>query len=1443
MKKSAYILPVMALWLTAAVVFGQNRSMKFQYLTIEDGLSQNMVDCILQDRQGFLWVGTWNGLCRYDGYGFKVYNNENAQINNFIHALYEDAFGNIWAGTREGLFVYLHDEQRFAEASGLVSGQEGIGGKIKAIEPLSRSTALVITDSRLYVIEFLDSGGHWKSRKQYATETLRGKIKGQVLNTATGAYDGSIWAGTDQGITIIRNGAYTYIESAPGGLSSNQVLALHQASDSTMWIGTEWGLNRYESATGTFSQFFHNENDPATLPHSAVMDLAENENGQLLVATLGGIGVMDSEGRLLRNYTKSYYSDQGLNNNFVNCLLLDRDQNIWIGTERGGLNLLNTHQSTFEHFEHKITDPNSLSHSTVNSVFEDDRNIWIGTAGGGLNKYVKATGKYRHYTFRPEDTTSLSSNFVTVIHRDQKGKLWAGTWGAGLNLMADDQSGRFRRFMGEYLPGPQSTFISSVAEDHTGNLWIGTLGGLIFYDTEGERFERKFNIGPDRISEVGTLLIDSEGNLWVGTRAGLYRVSHPASAKPEVAQYTHRQEASNSLSGNYVISLLQDSRGSLWVGTYGQGINKFNSESETFTNYTTRHGLGNNIVYAMEEDGEGNLWLSTDYGLSSFDPETSKFRNFYTSNGLLNNQYYWSASFKNARGKLYFGGMQGLDAFYPAWINEQTAQSEVVLTNIKLLNETVTPGRKYHGTEALGTSPMKAEELNLSYREKNFTIEFTTLDFQEPEMIRYAYILEGFEKDWHYVGSDRRFASYTNLKPGDYTFKVKASDPNGDFTQEARSLAIHIQPPFWDTTWFRILFVLLLAGMVLGYIRWRTYSLKRQKILLEKQVMERTEQINHQNEELSAQAAQLKTNNEELETKQALIRGQKDKLEQQNREILSQRDKLIALNKKVKLVSQLRMSFFTNVSHEFRTPLTLILGPLQKLIKDRKVNEEVLNTLNLINHNAQRLLHLINQIMDFRKVENGQMDLKVTSEDMNAFCYMIFEAFRSLAELKNIRYSYIERDLPDEVWFDKEKMEHVLYNLLSNAFKYTPEGGRISFEVQGLKKEEARLETGIKGENGIISLRVSDSGIGISEENLPLVFKRFYRVASEKTLEIGGSGVGLSLAEALIRSHHGEIFVESNVGQGSVFEVQFPCLKSAYTPSEIEHGSRKGPGIMEQIEFFKDELMGNAVKEHTVQPMAYTHRKGRSTVLIVEDNNDLRTFVASRLNEQYNILEAGNGRIGAELARKNDPDIIISDIMMPEMNGHELCTHLKQHLDTSHIPVILLTAKSSVEDQIEGLEIGADAYLPKPFNFDLLAATIQNLIDGRNKLRMQFASSSDADSVTSNSKDKKFLESAIDTVNENLQDPSFDVGVFVKKMGISRSLLHKKLTSLTNQSASEFINHLRMQKAKSLLEGNTLNISEVAYASGYNDPKYFSRLFKKHFGQSPKEFVEQKVRV
>ncbi|MBN1952546.1 MAG: response regulator [Bacteroidales bacterium] len=1418
----------------------QELSYRISYLTSDDGLSQNTVDCILKDSRGFMWFGTWNGLNRYDGYSFKVYKREdkaNSLSDNFIHSLSEDRRGNLWIGTRNGLNLFDFKSDRFTRFLADTTKPGNLSGNWINIVHCSPDGIVWAGTNGQGLNKIIPKKGGAGYEILQIRQNSRGSLRlgDDFVNHVITDRFGRLWVGTNDGLTLFdpaKDTSYIFRTDAadPSSLTSNEILSLFEDKDGDIWVGTRFGLNRWNGEQASFARYFNTINDPGSISHAIVYDIGQDPNGRIYIATLGGLDIYNPANDNFDHVPNDGLTNLSLNTEFINSIYCDYSGLVWVGTEKGGVNKFNIQQKQFRAFSEEGPDKMKLNENTVNSILPEGRILWIGTAGGGLNRIDFKNRQVRYYTFDAQRENSIGSNYITSLLRDRQGILWIGSWGGGFSkLISENADGQFLNYQNDPDPGSLvNSFVSGLVENPDGKIWVGTEGGLDLFDPKGNTFLHVLDnpVSGTPLTDVGCLLLDASGNLWVGTRKGLYLITaediagisyNPNTIKPFWFRNDSKDQA--SLNENYIISLYQDSKGTLWIGTYGDGLNKLvwngkDPSTVKFIHYNQEDGLSNNVVYGILEDEVHQLWLSTDYGLSKFDPENEEFNNYFVSDGLQSNQFYWSASAKGSDGTLYFGSMNGVNYFRADQIVNNQVAPRPTLTELKIYNHTIEPGRGFEDRIILDQSISETREIELTYRENTFSLEFSGLSYQLPGKNKYAYKLEGIDQDWVVVGSNRRFASYTKLPGGEYLFYLKAANNDGLWNSEPLRIKIVIRPPFWKTTWFKIMVVLVLLALVALYFQRHTRNLKMQKRKLEQQVTERTRQIE----------------------------DQKIKLEHQNSEILEQRDRLIHLNRKVKAVNQQKLRFFTNISHEFRTPLTLILGPLEKLKKMWDEDGESKQLLNLISRNTERLLHLVNQLMDFRKIEKGKMTLHVQEGNPFLFISNILDAFKDPVFHKSISLELQCARKDARVWFDHEKLENVLYNLLSNALKYTLEKGMIKVSVKfsaDLTEEDYRKKA-VKTESPFMRIEVEDNGIGISKDKLPNIFKRFYQ-AEQPNESASGTGIGLSLTKDLVKICKGHIAVESEQGKRTSFIFDMPCEREAYSDNEITLTKPGDSNLKMHVEMLRNMLEAEHEKSMNIESPQLIRKEGRTEILIVEDNRELREFVASKLNNSYNILLATNGEEALELAEAAGPDLIISDIMMPVMDGLKLCTILKQKVETSHIPIILLTAKSTVENQMDGYRIGADDYIPKPFHMELLETRIENLIESRKKLHQIFSQERlfSPEELTENPTDQKFLQAALEQIEENLDNADFNVSDFASSLCISRSLLHKKLTALTDQSATDFINTVRLKKSRQFMMEGSYNISEVAYAVGYNDPKYFSRLFKRHFGISPSEYIKE----
>jgi len=1410
------------------------------YITNDHGLPQNTVNDILLDPYGFVWFGTGNGLARYDGYSFNNYGKDRLP-SNLINSLDATSDGLLWVGTNKGLgFIDLATDE--AGIFRLTEEKEQIG-ITKVYVDSSENVWIGTAADGLYQLK--ESNGEY-SVFHYSV------VVNQVQNPSINALElidkNTLLGGTGEGLFSID------IESGVSDkntLLENEFLnvvmdirSLYKDADNTLWVGTFYGLLRFEMGQGTGQWFYPDNQDDNALVHGTVNDIAADQFGTIYIGTLGGLEIYDPDIRGFVHFPQEGPDDFKLNNNFIRSLLTDNKGNVWVGTEKGGVNHFNLYQKSFYFLTHDVENDHSLSEGPVNSVFRDDEVLWVGTAGGGLNRIGQGENNLRHYQNDPVDNSSLSSNFVSALIKDDQDQLWVGTWGAGINKLLKD--GSFKRFIADTGDVPNSNynvFISSFWHDERGFLLVGTEGKLAVLDLTTERIT-ELNSGPlAKINEVGCLLKDREDYYWVGTRNGLFRF--PASMISAGGIVTARDNAlqefysvpetdtPGSLAGDYVLSLTEDKEGNIWAGTYSDGvscISQTDSGGWKFTNYSTDKGLCNNVVYGILEDQNNNLWMSTDHGLSRFDKETGSFFNFYREDGLLSNQFYWSAAYKSDDGFLYFGNIKGLNYFNPRSFPDYPFRPRIFISGLRVFNKPVKTGEERHNKVVLSRNIYLSDTVSLSYRDNVITFEFTAIDYFHPQKIKYAYKLEGVDKQWVEVDSDQRFANYTNLDGGSYRFSVKATNSDGEWNSPEKVITLIIRPPFWQTTWFKVLLLIVIVSLSVAYARHHTRRLRIQKRTLENMVKERTRQIQEQKDQLSRQALELANTNKALEHRQKLIEGQKNELETKNSKILEQRDRLIELNKKVKAVNQSKLRFFTNVSHEFRTPLTLILAPLENLLEDSSLPESVHSSLKTIERNTKRLLMLINQLLTFRKMESGKFNVQAVKGDLFTFLNEIYHAFDGLASDHNI--DYISRiDVPhDEFWYDREKLENILYNLLSNAFKFTPFGGQIIFSARVEKENDASM----------LYIDVSDTGPGIRESDREKIFDRFYR-ADELVKAAKGSGIGLALTRELVEALHGRISVENRAGGGASFKVFLPCDGKEFGADEM---GKTGPGpvlsdeLREKVQVIRDEMSewNEGTETEETEPVQ------KPVVLVVEDNRELGRLIRKSLAPYYNVMEAANGKDAYELAKDHQLDLVISDIMMPVMDGIELCNQLKNNIYTSHVPVILLSARALVEHQLEGLKTGADDYISKPFSMKILKARVDNLIETRKKLRALFSNNvpqSNEELEAVSSLDRQFMEKAYQVLEDNYSNADFSVESFAGLMFVSRSLLYKKLKALAGLSPNDFITMFRLKKSLDYLRNGAVSVNEVAYKIGFNDPKYFSRVFKKFYRETPSDYLKR----
>ncbi len=1310
---------------------------KFKHFTSTDGLSQRSVADIIQDKNGYLWFGTRDGLNKFDGNKFVIYRHSlmdsTSLSNNNIHSIYEDSYGHLWIGTERGLNKYNPTTNSFKRYKLSKLENTVADNLVRGIIQVDNNTLWIATENGIAQINI-------KTNEITRIQKPRGTINTQIdNNTRFFLKDkkGNIWICNTKYIDVYHadRGFFKRIDYPQRDNRLNGLATLFIDKKDIIWLGYEQGLASYDPLTEKFIDF---ELEDKKVITTSTRTLCEDHLGNLWIGTYSGLYILNATRTQLKLIVHDENNANSLSQNSIYKIIRDSRGDMWIGTWADGINYYNRNNSTFRNI-HAGNTNNKLNYKVVSGIVEDvNGNLWIGTEGGGLNFYDRNTDKFTYYKHDSHDSYSLSANNIKSVIIDSKDCLWVGIHDGGLNVL----DLRKRPFRFQQIDFPSSQNISLKAykvltlfEDVEGNIWIGTLsGGLIFYDVQKKLLSK---IDEDVRSIMSIVQSENPKILLLGGNNGLEAINIHTKHKSPI----QIAKLSNNISPPHINCIFIDNSNNYWIGTEGEGLYIHNPKNKTTKSYSTKDGLPNDIIYGILSDNNGNIWVSTNNGISQIDAASNSIKNYNQSDGLQGNEFNYGASFKTKNRELFFGGTNGLTYFDPKDIRKNIFVPPIDITNVEVNN---VPFEKITDSTTV---------ITLKYNENNFSIDFTSLSYMRPEKNEFAYKLEGNDENWNYVGNQRR-AVYTNIKPGKFVFRVKGANNDGIWNEHGATLHIQVLSPPWKTWWAYLLYAILCGSLFL-YIR---------KLIL-------------------------------LRVKE---RKEKERLEEAN---------------------QLKLSVFTEISHEFRTPLTLIISPLEKMV-DKKLGDIHMQQHDSMLKNARMLLQLINQILDFRKSESGKLLLQVTKDNIVAFTADVKKSFDPLAEQKNIPYRFIHRSDDIQAWFDKPKLKNILFNLLSNAFKFSDDNGSVTIYVStSSKKVNAKLTQYVK-------ISVVNFGPVIPKEQLRLVFHQFYQLEhKQKNL---GSGIGLSLTKKLVEQHRGKIIVSSSETKGTRFTVLLRLGNEHFAKHEYAEQDENT---------IETDYIPCIDQEEEYLPVSAS-LENRQSLLIVEDNLDLQKFIKEIFWNTYQVFTAGDGNEALEIALHHTIDLIISDVSMPGMDGFELCDKIKTTLITSHIPVLLLTAKTSPKDQKRGYYIGADAYITKPFNVDILELRVNNLLKTRENLIRKFKNDLilEPKELTITSPDEAFLSKAITLVEENITNADFNVSTFIDEMNTSRTAIYTKLKALTGQNLSTFIRTIRLKKAAILLSQTNMNISQIAYEVGFNDLKYFRESFKEYFQLTPSEY-------
>ncbi|MCC8187694.1 MAG: response regulator [Bacteroides sp.] len=1470
------------LFLLVPVWLCAQRNCSFTHYSSENGLSQNTVMSILQDHKGNMWFATWDDINRFNGYGFRTYKARQGSFisltNNRVDQMYEDRYGYLW------LLTYDNRAHRFDPRTETfeqvpAAGEEGSSYTVSSIEVLPGGTVWILTENDGAIRVTTQPSGTYPLKKEIYSSKVGGIPVTKVYKVFEDR-EGNEWVLTNNGLGRMAPGEpeinayfaegqdaphksdqafYSSLESEKeiffgsdkGRVwryrkedgqfrllqlpTRSHVVSVHCVSEELLVIATAHdGFFTYELKTGQPTHYSHEQYPqlPKNPIRSAYVDrtgevwfeqnvagvvvhfnpftrtlrkeqirveptstdrsrpafhIHEDRNGILWVHPYGGgFGYYDREQQRVVPFYNELDSEDWKFSNKIHSAFSDWQGNLWLCTHSKGLEKVTFHSSQF-----RMITPTSVRHESlsneIRAICEDrEQNLWVGLKDGMLRIYNK---EHQEIGYLTEDGTVARQGVplagtVYFIMQDATGVIWIATKGDG--LVRAEKTGDLRYSLTRYRHDPDDIYSLSndnlycVHEDNKGRIWIATFDGGINYISRQSDGSTTFinhrnhlkGYPIDLCYKTRYITSDNRGRIWVGTTAGAVTFPEDFTA-PEDVEFLHFERIPSdpqSLSNNDVHWITATDT-DIYLATFGGGLNKLLSIDEQgrgeFRSFSVQDGLASDVLLSIQKDDQGMLWITSENSISSFDPQTERFENYDDRSIMFRVRFSEAASEKTYQGNLLFGSSNGIFIFHPDSASKSDFVPPIVFSTLRVANELVLPGEDSRLKVALDDT----RRLVLSHKENILAIQYAALDYTNPANIQYAYMLDGFEKQWTYADR-QRIANYTNLPKGEYTFRVRSTNSDGVWVDNTRTIDIVVLPSFWETPLAYFLYVMgiLLVILVAVYILFTIYRLKHE-VTVEQQI------------------------------------------------------------------SDIKLRFFTNISHELRTPLTLISGPVEYVLKHTQLPSDAREQLQVVERNTSRMLRLVNQILDFRKIQNKKMKMRVQQVNVVPFVQRIMENFASLAEDHHIDFMFETEKETLYLWVDTDKLEKIVFNLLSNAFKYTPNGKMIKVFIH--EDEET------------VSIGVQDQGIGIAENRRSSIFMRFENLVDKNLFNQSSTGIGLSLVKELVEMHRAVITVDSRLGEGSCFKVDFLQGKEHYDSTvEFIVSDSLDSSHFENVSDISNQWI---IQEDTLEEQSPQEETFRKVMLLVEDNPELRFFLRSIFSDTYQIVEAVNGMEGWSKALKFLPDIIVSDVMMPEKDGIEMMKELRANMTTSHIPIVLLTAKSSIDSKLEGLEYGADDYITKPFSATYLKARVENLLRQRKKLQAAYGdvlmnqeADVDMESDVQESQgpdlspnDRRFMERLVELMESNMDNGDLVVDDLVQEVAVSRSVFFKKLKTLTGLAPIKFIKEMRIKRAVQLIETGEFNMTQISYMVGINDPRYFSKCFKQKMGMTPTEYRDQ----
>lgn len=1370
---------------------------RFKSITVNENLSHPNVMCFVQDSLGYVWIGTNNGLDRYDGYRVETYKYklEDPQSipGNRVKSMIVDRSGQIWLFLEtKGLFRFYPDKMLFTAVSLPFPMVGNLG------------------------MELDDRGHLWLNGKEYGLCQLKLNQDGSIRESQTFPPETIVGSGSKLNISLLTYGnGHLFFLNQTNEIWTCQTTTGHfqrrfssselpiaeterinelRAEQGMLWVGTTEKLFGIRNPLGIGDSMQFQMVDLRS-EHTTINHIWKDHQERLWLGTTNGLMMLEIQAKetgnlspIITHYQNGPIGQYRILSQTSTALFEDRFGVLWVGTQIG-VNYANLKQKAFVYLA-EVPKPNMpVQNNIVHAIYKDKKkeHIWMGLSSG-LRIYDIKTKAFLSF---PDQSvlSTIRTTRVAFIFKNNKGDIWLGMKNNGLFRLRSGQA--FEAF--ESIPvnaedGSNLLIrLQQMAEDSEGRLWITThSNGAIILDPNNLAFRHLLH-EPENTNSLSTSNLTDvyadpkDSTIWVSTRdGGLNSVRWDDSGQLHFQHSLYQQEDSNSLSSNHTWQILRAFNDRLWVTTLGGGLNEIIEWGETekkFRRYSVQDGLKDNDIESIAEDNEGNLWLGG-VGLTRFNPETGDLEHFDYQDGLQSNHFLVGSVHKDTDGILYFGGGKGLNYFDPEEIVPDNIIPKVLITAWHINNQEVKPGVKV-GKRILLDEPLsETKGLRLKAHENDFVFDFVGLQFASPEENRYKYRLKGLKNNWTYTRYPNLSANYSNVPPGDYVFEVRASNGDGVWNPNAANLSIHVARP-----WYGSILAFVIYG-VLGVLFLYLFQRNVQK------------QARLQNELLFAE--------------------------------------------KEKELSQSKISFFTNISHELRTPLTLIKGPLEELLHQSKLRHNTKEKLKVIQNSTNRLLGLVNQLLDFRKMESGNMQLQAAHGNFGRFVHELFLVFSRSVNRKEIDFHFYNSSSELPLSYDRDKMEIVLMNLLSNAYKYTKEQGVISLRlsIKGSEWKEAVFDDEKEAVllNNYLQIEIRDDGIGMKEAEIKNIFNPYFQVKNAHTLGLMGTGIGLSLVKGIVQLHRGEVWVESELGKGATFFIKLPFGQAHLSEYELISNFKNSDYL---DAYLKAEQTEESEPEIQLYLDQLEERDHPYHILVVEDNAALRTYISQCLGKKFRISLAHNGQEGLERVQLDSPDLVISDVMMPVMDGIKMCEQIKANELTAHIPVILLTARTSTVYEKEGLSLGAEAYITKPFNVRLLISRINSILRNRERVQEFYRKQLFLEPIHENhlSPEEKLTHRAIQFIEERLDDPDFNVQKLAEGLGLSQSGLYRKIKQTTHKSLVEFIRDVRLRKAAQLLQHGDLSVAEIAYLVGFNDLKYFRSHFKKLYQVNPSEFA------